>query len=70
MINRILLKGFTGFANNSFLFVDGVNVLIGKMAQVRRMFSNAWHLLCSHATIFLQRRLLLKSSLNIYWQKI
>lgn len=30
MINRILLKGFTGFANNSFLFVDGVNVLIGK----------------------------------------
>lgn len=30
MINNISLKGFTSFADNSFSFINGVNVLIGK----------------------------------------
>ena len=30
MVNSILLQGFTGFIDNSFSFVNGVNVLIGK----------------------------------------
>lgn len=30
MINSILLKNFTGFTENEFHFVKGINVFIGK----------------------------------------